>query len=73
MSVSHDGHARFAHQESGQVFANGSEQKSCAVSESVGRYTNLRFTLDLRIHRVWVDNTFKCFARVEISDYNFAM
>lgn len=26
MSVSHDGHARFARQESGQVFANGSEQ-----------------------------------------------
>lgn len=33
MSVSHNGHARFAHQESGQVFANGSEQKSCALSE----------------------------------------
>lgn len=43
MSVSHDGHARFAHQESGQVFANGSEQKSCAVSESVGRYTKPSF------------------------------
>ncbi|KKI49712.1 hypothetical protein CHK_2934 [Christensenella hongkongensis] len=35
------GHARFHRQESGQVFVNGSEQKSCSVSESGGRYTCL--------------------------------
>lgn len=28
MRVSHDGHTRFARQESGQVFANGNEQKA---------------------------------------------
>lgn len=37
--VSHDGHTRFARQESGQVFANGNEQKACSVSESGSGYT----------------------------------
>lgn len=32
MRVSHDGHARFARQESGQVFANRNEQKACSIS-----------------------------------------
>lgn len=32
-SVSHDGHTHFIRQESGQVFANGNEQKACSVSE----------------------------------------
>ena len=33
MRVSHDGHSRFIRQESGQVFANGNEQKACSLSE----------------------------------------
>ena len=33
MRVSHDGHTRFIRQESGQVFADGHEQKACSLSE----------------------------------------
>ena len=44
MRVSHDGHTRFARQESGQVFANGNEQKDCAVSESGGGYMSSCYT-----------------------------
>ena len=33
MRVSHDGHTRFSRQESGQIFANGNEQKACLVLE----------------------------------------
>lgn len=47
MSVSHDGHARFAHQESGQVFANGSEQNPVRFQRVSAGIQNLRFTLDL--------------------------
>lgn len=46
MRVSHDGHTRFARQESGQIFANGNEQKACSVSESGGGYMVSKLTHD---------------------------
>ena len=46
MRVSHDGHTRFARQESGQIFANGNEQKACSLSESGGGYTVSNLTRD---------------------------
>ena len=45
MRVSHDGHTPFARQESGQVFANGNEQKACSLSESGSGYTMTRSSM----------------------------
>lgn len=45
MRVSHDGHTRFIRQESGQVFADGHEQKACSISQvAAGIYSFIYYS-----------------------------